>query len=77
MSASNKYEKLNEKTLYIHFKMEGLKNVSGLLTQGDFMFKIEMKDVYWHVPIHPTFTEISEISVKTKNCTSYWSLLLA
>ena len=37
---------------YTHFKMEGMKNVSDLLNQGDYMVKIDLKDAYWHIPIH-------------------------
>ena len=32
--------------------MEGMKNVSDLLNQGNYMVKIDLKDAYWHIPIH-------------------------
>ena len=45
-------KRLNAHTPYIHFKMEGMKNVSDLLNQGDYMVKIDLKDAYWHIGIH-------------------------
>jgi len=36
-----------------HFKMEDLKVVADILCPEDFMCKIDLKDVYFAVPIHP------------------------
>jgi len=47
-------KKLNAHMPYIHFKMEGMKNVTDLPNQGDFMIKIDLKEAYWHIPIHPS-----------------------
>ena len=44
--------KLNLYLPYLHFKMEGLKNVKDLLNQGDYMIKIDLRDAYYHIPIH-------------------------
>ena len=44
---------LNKQMPYIHFKMEGMKNVVDLLNQGNYMVKIDLKEAYWHIPIHP------------------------
>ena len=35
------------------FKMEGLHTVRSLLRKGDYMMKLDLKDVYYAVPIHP------------------------
>ena len=35
------------------FKMEGLHSARSLLRRGDFMMKIDFKDAYYAVPIHP------------------------
>ena len=39
-------KRLNAHMPYIHFKMEGMENVSDLLNQGDYMVKIDLKDAY-------------------------------
>ena len=44
---------LNAYMPYIHFKMEGMKNVTDPLCPGDYMMKIHLKEAYWHVPINP------------------------
>ena len=36
-----------------HFKMEGLHQLSGLLQAQDCMVKLDLKDAYLQVPIHP------------------------
>lgn len=36
------------------FKMEGLQVVKSLIQQGDFMMKLDLKDVYYALPIHPS-----------------------
>ena len=35
------------------FKMEGLHTTRSLLRRGDFMMKLDLKDAYYAVPIHP------------------------
>lgn len=47
-------KRLNQYMPYAHFKMEGLKNIKELLNHGDYMVKIDLKDAYWHIPIHPS-----------------------
>ena len=36
------------------FKMEGLQVVRSLLQKGDFMMKLDLKDAYYAIPIHPS-----------------------
>ena len=35
------------------FKMEGLHTARSLLRKGDYMMKLDLKDAYYAVPIHP------------------------
>lgn len=45
---------LNRFIKYEHFKMEGLDSVRILALQGDWLVKIDLKDAYLTVPIHPS-----------------------
>lgn len=45
---------LNSFVVYHHFKMEGWHTVKSLLLPGDFMTRIDLKDAYLSIPIHPT-----------------------
>ena len=44
---------LNQFVPYLHFKMEGLKDVKNLLKKGDWMCKMDLKDAYFSVPLSP------------------------
>ena len=46
-------KKLNQSVPYLHFKMEGLKDVKNLLRKGDWMCKLDLKDAYFSVPVNP------------------------
>ena len=37
-----------------HFKMEGIRVVKSLIQKGDWMVKLDLKDAFLSVPIHPT-----------------------
>ena len=45
---------LNRFVAHNHFKMEGIPTLRDLITPGDFMFKLDLKDAYFTVPIHPS-----------------------
>ena len=44
---------LNSIISYLDFKMEGLHLLKDLLKEKDFMCKIDLKDAYFCVPLHP------------------------
>ncbi|KAG1137376.1 hypothetical protein G6F38_011359 [Rhizopus arrhizus] len=46
-------QRLNQNVQCEHFKMEGVPALRELIEQGDFMCKIDLKDAYTVVPIHP------------------------
>jgi len=43
---------LNRFVLYEHFKMEDVRCVKDLLSQGDYLCKLDLKDAYLSLPIH-------------------------
>ena len=59
-------KQLNTQMPYRHFKMEGMKDVIDLLNQGDYMIKIDLKDAYWHIPIHPSSQKYLRFQWKEK-----------
>lgn len=44
---------LNQHVTPHQFKMEGIRVVKGLIQKGDWMVKLDLKDAYLPVPIHP------------------------
>ncbi|KAG1462143.1 hypothetical protein G6F46_009464 [Rhizopus delemar] len=46
-------QRLNQHIQCEHFKMEGVPALRELIEKGDFMCKIDLKDAYTVVPIHP------------------------
>ena len=40
-----------------HFKMESIRTVKGLIRQGDWMAKLDLKDAYLTVPVHQKFLQ--------------------
>ena len=40
----------------IHFKMEGIRTVKGLMRKGDWLKKLDLKDAYYSVPVNQAHT---------------------
>ena len=47
---------LNEFLFFHHFKMEGLHMLNSLVNKGDFFVKLDFKDAYFTIAIHPDKT---------------------
>jgi hypothetical protein len=45
---------LNQFIRYLHFKMESLDSVRFLVKKGDWFVKLDLKDAYLTIPLHPT-----------------------
>ncbi|KAI8516580.1 hypothetical protein Bbelb_051610 [Branchiostoma belcheri] len=43
---------LNQYVVADHFKMEGMKKVQSLLQPNDWMATLDIKDAYFHIPLH-------------------------
>ena len=48
-------KKLNEFIKYEHFKMDSIKEVLLLVTQGCYMCKVDLKDAYYSIKVDPRF----------------------
>ena len=44
-------KQLNAFIPYCHFKMEGLQNLKYMLQKGDYIYKLDLKDAYFWVPL--------------------------
>ena len=44
---------LNQWVAYEHFKMEGIATIKEVVKQGDWMTRLDLKDAYLTIPIHP------------------------
>jgi hypothetical protein len=44
---------LNEFVKRLHFKMEGIQTLRHMVRPGDHLVKIDIKDAYLHIPLHP------------------------
>ncbi|KAI8487030.1 hypothetical protein Bbelb_352900 [Branchiostoma belcheri] len=41
-----------------HFKMEGLQDLKSLLIEDDYMAPIDIRDAYFHIPVHESFRRL-------------------
>lgn len=48
-------KKLNKFIQTPHFKLEDMRTVMKLVSQDAFMYKLDMKDAYFLVPVHPNY----------------------
>ena len=46
------FSNLNQYVFTAHFKMESLVNLKDLISQGDYLVKLDLKDAYLTVPMH-------------------------
>lgn len=49
---------LNQFLPYQKFLMEGLKQMKDLIRPGNVMIKIDLKDVYFNIPLHPALKKL-------------------
>jgi len=57
---------LNQFVKTEHFKMEGLHLLPGLLQPQDLMIKMNLKDTYLQIPIHPNYQHLLTFQWKEK-----------
>ena len=55
---------LNKYNLEEHFKMEGFHMVRDLVRQGDWLAKIDLKDAYFLIPVHPCHQKFLQFTWK-------------
>ena len=52
---------LNRYISHVHFKMEGLVQLQDMLLSHDWMTKVDLKEAYYSVPIHPNSQDLLRI----------------
>ena len=57
---------LNQFVIHEHFKMEDIRCVEDLLNEGEFMCKLDLKDAYLSIPIHPSFRKFLKFNRQGK-----------
>ncbi len=55
---------LNQFIQYEHFKMENLDSGRFLLRKGDWMVKLDLKDAYLKIPVHPSHQKVSAFQME-------------
>ena len=58
---------LNEFILPQHFKMEGIHTLRELLKPHDWLAKVDLKDTFFAVPIHPNHRKYLRFSFLERN----------
>lgn len=53
---------LNQFMPFQNFKMEGLYCLKGMLQEGDFLWKLDIKEAHFSVPLHQSSREYIQIS---------------
>ncbi|XP_044140850.1 uncharacterized protein LOC122931025 [Bufo gargarizans] len=55
---------LNKWITHHHFKMESIKSAIPLISPGAFLCTLDLKDAYYHVPIHPHCQQYLRFAIK-------------
>ncbi|KAK3893387.1 hypothetical protein Pcinc_002819 [Petrolisthes cinctipes] len=58
--------KLNKFVKPLRFRMVSVAQVRTVLRKGDWLASLDLKDAYWHVPIHPRFCRFLAFQVGTE-----------
>ena len=59
---------LNEFLQNIHFKMENIQMALNLITQGDYMISIDLKNAYFSIPIFAPHRKYLRFIRKSQRC---------
>ena len=66
---------LNKFIKYEHFKMENLDSARFILRKGDWMVKLDLKDAYLTIPVHPSHQKFLRFAWKGRvfqfNCLAF------
>ena len=65
---------LNQNIQYLHFKMDGMKELKSLIQKDQWLIKIDLKHAYWHIPIWEPHQKLMKFRWKEK---LYQMLVLA
>uniref|UniRef100_A0A1X7T8L4 Reverse transcriptase domain-containing protein n=1 Tax=Amphimedon queenslandica TaxID=400682 RepID=A0A1X7T8L4_AMPQE len=60
-------KRLNGFLVVQHFKMENILSLRGTLMRNDFMVKLDLKDVYLAIPIHPNHQRFIRFLSRNRN----------
>ena len=60
------YKPKTSKSPYKEFKMETTRSIRKALSPGDWVTSINLKDAYFHVPVHPDFRKYLRVAVGGK-----------